>query len=327
MCSVCSLFDMFDATCIVLETVIKDGNYSQRGDADSAMNYMTSFDFVFILHLMRDILLLSNDLCQALQRKAQDILDALDLVSTTKRLIQNMRECGWEKFIKEVKLFCEKHEVLIPDMNAPFSIRRSRCRSKETDISIGHYYKYDLFTVTIDTQLQELNSRFNDKAVELLVLSSSIDLKDNYRLFNADNIYNLVEKYYPEDFTDQEKLYLKIQLHHYEFDVPQHEELNNLSTLSELCQGLTNTKKATIYPLVDRLIRLILTLHVTTATTERSFSAMSIVKTKLRNKMEDDFLADYLITYIEKKIAKTFTTDSIIDEFYDMKKRSVKFRD
>ncbi|XP_055960641.1 uncharacterized protein LOC130015115 [Mercurialis annua] len=308
--SICSLFDMFDATCTVLENVIKDENYSQRGDADSAMNYMTSFDFVFILHLMRDILLLSNDLCQALQRKAQDILNAFDLVSTTKRLIQNMREYGWGKFIKEVNLFCEKDEVLIPDMNAPFSIRQSRCRSKETDISIGHHYQYDLFTVTIDTQLQELNNT-----------------KDNYNLFNADNIYNLVEKYYPEDFTDQEKLHFKIQLYHYEFDVPQHEELKNLSTLSELCQGLMNTKKATIYPLVDRLIRLILTLPVTTATTERSFSAMSIVKTKLRNKMEDDYLADYLVAYIEKKISKTFTTDSIIDEFYDMKKRRVQFRD
>ncbi|XP_055959723.1 uncharacterized protein LOC126656775 [Mercurialis annua] len=44
--SICSLFDMFDATSTVLENIIKDGNNSLRGDAESAMNYMTSFGIV-----------------------------------------------------------------------------------------------------------------------------------------------------------------------------------------------------------------------------------------------------------------------------------------
>jgi len=59
--------------------------------------------------------------------------------------------------------------------------------------------------------------------------------------------------------------------------------------------GLVETEKSTIYPLVDRLIRIILTLLVSTATAEQTFSAMKIVKTRLCNRMEDDFLANYLI--------------------------------
>ncbi|GMI99441.1 hypothetical protein like AT1G19260 [Hibiscus trionum] len=73
-----------------------------------------------------------------------------------------------------------------------------------------------------------------------------------------------------------------------------------------------------------KLIRLILALPVSTATTERAFSAMKIVKTSLRNKMEDDFLSDYLILYIEKEIAEKFTIDSIIDDFDSMKRRRVQ---
>jgi len=53
-------------------------------------------------------------------------------------------------------------------------------------------------------------------------------------------------------------------------------------------------KEKNIYPLVDRLIRFILTLPVSTATTERAFSAMKIVKISLRNRIENDFLARYL---------------------------------
>ena len=59
-----------------------------------------------------------------------------------------------------------------------------------------------------------------------------------------------------------------------------------------------------------------LTLPVSIATTERVFSAMKFVKSKLSNKMEYDFLANYLITHIEKEIDQNFDTDSIIDEFY-----------
>ena len=58
-----------------------------------------------------------------------------------------------------------------------------------------------------------------------------------------------------------------------------------------------------------------------TQPTERAFSAMKIVKTKLRNRMEDDFLANYLIVYIVKEIIKRFTINMISDNFYSIKER------
>ena len=48
-----------------------------------------------------------------------------------------------------------------------------------------------------------------------------------------------------------------------------------------------------------------LTLSVSTTTTECAFFLMKLVKTRLRNKIEDDFLASYMITYIEKDIIDT----------------------
>jgi hypothetical protein len=71
---------------------------------------------------------------------------------------------------------------------------------------------------------------------------------------------------------------------------------------------------------------LILTLLVSTATTERAFSAMKIIKIRLRNQMEDDFLANYLIVYIEKEIVERFTIDMIIDDFYSMKERQTQLK-
>jgi len=48
---------------------------------------------------------------------------------------------------------------------------------------------------------------------------------------------------------------------------------------------------------------------------------MKIVKTILRNWMENNFLASYLIIYIVKEIAKKFTIDMIINYFYSIKER------
>ena len=73
--------------------------------------------------------------------------------------------------------------------------------------------------------------------------------------------------------------------------------------------------------MIDRLIRLVLTLLVSTATTERAFSTMKLLKTRLRNRMEDEFLADNMIVYIEKEIAGNFTIEMLMDEFYSMKNR------
>ena len=37
--------------------------------------------------------------------------------------------------------------------------------------------------------------------------------------------------------------------------------------------------------------------------------------------MEDELLANNMIVYIEKEIARNFTIEMIIDEFYSMKNR------
>ena len=78
----------------------------------------------------------------------------------------------------------------------------------------------DIFNAMIDSQLQELNHRFSEYVVELLILSSTLDPRDGYRSFNIDKICLLVDKFYPEDFTEQDKVHLRMQLQHYEIDAP-----------------------------------------------------------------------------------------------------------
>ena len=63
--------------------------------------------------------------------------------------------------------------------------------------------------------MEELNSRFNDGTMKLLVLSSALEPKDNFKSFKVDAVYKLAEKFYPENFNEQEMYYLRSQLEHY----------------------------------------------------------------------------------------------------------------
>ena len=52
---------------------------------------------------------------------------------------------------------------------------------------------------------------------------------------------------------------------------------------------------------------------------------ITLVKTNLRNKMENDFLTDSSMLYIEKDITLTFSLDSIVDDFENLKEHRVPF--
>ena len=67
------------------------------------------------------------------------------------------------------------------------------------------------------------------------------------------------------------------------------------------------------------------TFLVSTTTTEQAYSTMNIIKTRLCNKIEDEFLTDSLMLYIKKEIVATLSTNSIIDDFRDMQARRATF--
>jgi hypothetical protein len=57
---------------------------------------------------------------------------------------------------------------------------------------------------------------------------------------------------------------------------------------------------------------------------ERAFLAMKHVKTEIRNKMDDGFLADCLTLSIEREFNINLDLNSIIDEFHALKHRRVQ---
>lgn len=102
-------------------------------------------------------------------------------------------------------------------------------------------------------------------------------------------------------------------------DVRSSEHFSNLNGISDLSEMLVKTRKHIAYPMVYLLVKLALILPVTTATVEKSFSAMKLVKNEVRNRMGDELLNDCLVTYIERDIFDSVEDEKIIQQFQNIK--------
>ena len=176
-------------------------NNNIKGEAKEALQAIKSFEVVFILHLMNELMGITLMLCQKLQSKSQDILNALGLVRSTKILFQELRQDGLDNFLKNVLSFFEDHGIYMPDMDARYLKDTSHSCQQKNVITVEHYYYINIFNVVINFQLVKLVSRFPDQIMELLTLSSSLDPTNHFKSFNIDDIFNLVHKFYSHDFT------------------------------------------------------------------------------------------------------------------------------
>ena len=90
------------------------------------------------------------------------------------------------------------------------------------------------------------------------------------------------------------------------------EEVSTFRGIWQLVEKMVEMKKNVSYPLVYLLVTLALILLVATANIERAFSAMNIIKNRLRNQIGDQWMNDCLVTYIEKDIFKTIKCEEIM---------------
>ena len=78
-----------------------------------------------------------------------------------------------------------------------------------------------------------------------------------------------------------------------------------------------------LYPNIVIALKLLLTIPVSVASAERSFSKLKIIKNYHRSTMTQDRLNDLAIISIEKDIAKEIDPRKIIQQFTSIKARKI----
>ncbi|KAL6520368.1 hypothetical protein OROMI_032548 [Orobanche minor] len=309
------LLAMWSSVIEVLHNIYEDGHDSKSiGIVVGLIDKMEIYEFVFIAHLMKLVLGLTNSLSQFLQQKDQNIVNAMSLVVTTKRQLQDLRDNGWDDLLQDVNSFCSENGISIPNMedNVPGRLRRKH--------TFFHHLRVEIFCQVVDCISQEMENRFTETNTELLMCIACLDPKDSFSNFSHPVLLRLAELY-PLDFSLDDQMELKEQLKMWISEMKGNARFSKLENIRELATNMVEVGFHTTFHLVYLLIKLALTLPVATASVERAFSAMNIVKTDLCNKNGDDFLTDCLVCYIERDVFLGIDNETIIQHFQEMRTR------
>ncbi|CAN6678841.1 unnamed protein product [Malus baccata var. baccata] len=315
-----SLITMFSSVVDVLDMIVEDCYNDSVGEAKRLLKDLQSFEFVFLLFLMKSILGVTNDLSQALQKKDQEIVNAMALVKTCKEQLRCMRND--EKFdllVDKVSSFCVEHEIEVPNMDDLYVIQGKSLRKAPRKTN-RHHYKVELFFEVIDFQLTELDDRFTEGNTELLICLACLSPNDSFVAFDKEKLVRLAQMYL-KDFMDRDRLALQDQLDIYIHFVRSDNDFSQLRGINKLAKKMVEKGLHRTFAYVYLLVQLALVLPVATASVERAFSAMNIIKGPLRNKIGDQWLSDSLVVYIEKDVFSCIGNEAIMEHFQTMKPR------
>jgi len=181
-----------------------------------------------------------------------------------------------------MSFFCIKHDIDILNMNDKYKLR-GYSRRKSQGITNLHHFRYKLFNNIIDMQLTKLDDHFETRT-KLLLCVACLNPSDSFSTFNKEKLIRLT-LFYPNEFSIVDLMVLGDQLDTYIIDLRGNDEFSSIEGIASFVEKMVKTKKNLIFPLVYMFIKLSLLLPIVTVTVERVFSAMHIVKNRLRNRM------------------------------------------
>lgn len=178
-----------------------------------------------------------------------------------------------------------------------------------------------IFNEILDTIINQLQIRFSD--LDKLEFFDLIR-KDNFlaysKQFPNDKFESLLKQYHLFD-----SIALKNELTTVYADT---ELFQNSQTLAEMISFIYKNGLIFYLPEFYKLLTLTVTIPVTSASVERSFSALKCIKTFARNSIGQERLKNISIISIEKRLVKELTQntafyDEVIDIFAKQKDRRI----
>lgn len=104
-----------------------------------------------------------------------------------------------------------------------------------------------------------------------------------------------------------------------------HLKPDSLSNPQSVLQYIFENQLLATFPNISIALRILLTLPVSVASGERTFSKLKIIKNYLRSTMVQDRLNDLAIIAIESEILDSLKIEQTVSEFAENKARKIKF--
>jgi hypothetical protein len=284
-------------------------------DAQSLVTALENFEFLVGMVIWDDILSTINMVSKKLQSPIVCLDGTMQQIEGVISYFQKYRDTGFSASIETAKSIASSMDVE-PIFPAKRQVKRKKHFDEQNDEteelqrSAIDSFKDEYFLVIVDHAIASLTSRF-DQLKEFEGIFSF--------LFNSENLKSLddsdlrkccttfVNKFSHDNKSDVELDDLFSELKVLQVTLP-----DNLMSASEI---LHFVKAADCYPNVSIAYRILLTIPVTVASAERSFSKLKQLKNCLRSTMLQERLNGLAMCSIEKDILDKIDLDTVLKDF------------
>lgn len=304
-----------------IEEEINEASDRNSVEAIGILTCISKADFVISLFVLNSILCIVNVLSKYFQTKNATLGQANETITGTIDSLKINRE-KFDDIWNEIKTFAEKHDI---DLEPARSSRKRKQPGKMKDYisdtfqgmhtpielseekGVSEYWKINIYYPVIDNIIINFVDRFQN-----IPLADSVDKFMKLDLSNAKDFianYKSVAKI-DVSALKAEAVVLRNIIEKKSLEV-------NLSTLKD---NINKDITANLY----KMLQIAISLPISSAGCERSFSAMRRVKTWLRTAMSQDRFSSLSLINIENSLVKTHVkSDKVLDKFCE-KNRKLK---
>ena len=315
---------------ILMETMeeINHTSHDEHGlKAAGILASLEKFSTLFGLELGYLVFGAAETLSNTLQGKDTSIQEAVAAVNLAKSFYKRQRkEEAFNQFYDRTTKSASSLKIGLPSLpryrRAPRRLDEGTSPhqfSTPKDYFRCHYYQVR------DLLLRELEDRFEQSKVlpSVLALEHLLIAAANGRNYE-EYLDNVSKSCYKDDFNFgnlRKQLPLRVDV--VKNATPKVKEVTSVHTIGE-AMNVQNVYKVMLSE-VHNMLRLYLTVSITSATSERTFSALKRVFTYLRSSMTEKRLNNCLLLHVHKDLLDTCDVVEVAKEFISAKEERRKY--
>lgn len=283
---------------------------------DKAGQHLASlmrFQFVIALVVSEHILQSTVHLSTFLQGVECDLLEAVKECKTVVEMLRSERDDDtvWNELYQTALDIAEPFEIV---ESVPRRCGRQTTRANHPADTHKHYWRISLYYPFLDHMIMELDSRLlksENRFYAQYLLPRVVEQITNDQIVTIHQTYQMDIGLSLDDFRREvERWRARCRI------IP----CDKVPTT--LCQTLDIVNPA-LYPSIDTIMCVLLTMPVASATAERSFSVLKRLKTYIRSTMRNDRLSALGLMHIHRDFEVNL--DKAMDVFVAAKKRRADF--
>ena len=316
-----AVHDGLDGIVELLETMSEDksGTQETRAEAQKIIASILCFNFLAFLPFWHSVLAKIDRVQKRLQDPQMNFQEAFADLEALEQNISEIRDELCEESIRRATVQCNDWGV-----NIEKRVRRRKRMPGESARDVGLSAEDEIRRVmkcSLDTLQQEITSRFtrlkdlNSKFGFLLDVTRLLERTDTDEL--SDECVDLAQ-FYDTDIAASE-LYSEIL--DCKMLLTTRREILPKTPLELLTFIMSYGED--VFPNLRIALQILLTIAVSIASCERSFSKLKLILTYLRASMGQDRLSDLALLSVEKETVDKIDFDTVIDQFALTKARKI----